>query len=203
MSYSSLKDNNLLYYNGYFILVNTRDIETANREISDKQKYLFGITDYKKMSEERERMGLELINDNKLVYAKLHMKGVLNYFFDPGRFDFLNFTGQLKEKNNEGMMFTFAKEGYIGIFNQLLKQNPALLAYLVLVFIMNIVLFAGFVAFLFKKNINTDIKIYLTLMVLFLGFMSGPLGTLRYKIHIIPLLLFGLICFMQNTVKAK
>jgi 4-amino-4-deoxy-L-arabinose transferase-like glycosyltransferase len=201
--YSSLKDNNLLYYNGYFILVNTRDIETANREIADMQKYLFGITDYKKMSEERERMGLELINNNKMVYAKLHMKGVLNYFFDPGRFDFLNFTGQLKEKNNEGMMFTFAKDGYIGIFNQLLKQNPILLAYLLLVLIMNIVLFAGFAAFLFKRKINIDIKIYLALMVLFLGFMSGPLGTLRYKIHIIPLMLFGLICFMQKTVKSE
>jgi hypothetical protein len=196
--YSSLKDNNLLFYNGYFILVNTRDIDTANREIEDMQKYLFGINDYRKMSEERERMGLELINNNKLVYAKLHLKGVLNYFFDPGRFDFLNFTGQLNEKNNEGMMFTFAKEGYLGIIKQLLNQNPALLAYLALIFVMNIILFAGFAVFLFSKNVGIDLKIFLALLVVFLGFMSGPLGTLRYKIHIIPLMIFGLVCILQR-----
>jgi hypothetical protein len=199
--YSSLKDNNLLYYNGYFILVNTKDIETANREIEDMQKYLFGISDYRKMSQEREKMGFELVEKNKLVYAKLHLKGVLNYFFDPGRFDFLNFTGQMKEKNNEGMMFTFASEGYFGIFKRLLQQNPALLIYLVIVLLMNIILFAGFFIFLFRKNINREIKFFLLLMVLFMGFMSGPLGTLRYKIHILPLMLYGLICFIDKTDK--
>lgn len=201
--YSSLKDNNLLYYNGYFILVNTKDIETANREIAETQKYLFGIQDYKKMSEERERLGTELVMNNKAAYAKLHLKGVLNYFFDPGRFDFLNFTGQLNEKNNEGMMFTFAKEGYIGVLKRLMEQNPALLGYLILVFIINIVLFAGFTAFLFRKNVELETKLYAALLVFFLGFMSGPLGTLRYKIHIIPVMLFGLILFLSGLSERK
>ncbi len=201
--YSSLKDNNLLYYNGYFILVNTKDIETANKEIEETQKYLFGIQDYKQMSEERERLGTELVMNNKMTYAKLHLKGVLNYFFDPGRFDFLNFTGRLNEKNNEGMMFIFAKEGYIGVLKQLIKQNPGLLAYLVLVFLMNVVLFVGFIVFLIRKNVEFEIKLFAALLVFFLGFMSGPLGTLRYKIHVIPLMLFGAIIALSGFIDRK
>ncbi|MCE1165930.1 MAG: glycosyltransferase family 39 protein, partial [Bacteroidetes bacterium] len=201
--YSSLKDNNLLYYNGYFILVNTKNLETANREIEETQKYLFGIQDYRKMSEERARLGTELVMNNMTTYAKLHLKGVFNYFFDPGRFDFLNFTGQLNEKNNEGMMFIFAKEGYAGVIKQLLKQNPALLAYLFVVFFMNVILFAGFLIFLIKKNVETEIKILAALMVFFMGFMSGPLGTLRYKIHIVPLMLFGCIIAVSGLLNRK
>lgn len=196
--YSSLKNNALLYYNAYFILLNTKGEETAEKEKTNMQNYLFSIPDYKTMSEERERMGWELIMNNKFVYAKLHAKGVMNFFFDPGRFDFLNYTGQLNEKNTEGMMFTFAKDGYIGVLMRLLKQNPLNLAFFMFIFAMNIILFAGFAVFLFKKNIDASIRIYAGLIVFFLGLMSGPLGTLRYKIHVLPIMLFGLVIVLSD-----
>ncbi len=196
--YSSLKNNALLYYNAYFILLNTKDEETADKEKTNMQNYLFSIPDYKTMSEERERMGWDLIMNNKFIYAKLHAKGVMNFFFDPGRFDFLNYTGQLNEKNTEGMMFTFVKDGYIGVLMRMIRQNPLNLAYFVLVFTMNIILFAGFIVFLFKNKISSEIRIYAALLVFFLGFMSGPLGSLRYKIHVLPVMLFGLIIVISD-----
>jgi len=201
--YSSLKNNALLYYNAYFILLNTKGEETAEKEKTNMQNYLFSIPDYKTMSEERERMGWELIMNNKFIYAKLHAKGVMNFFFDPGRFDFLNYTGQLNEKNTEGMMFTFVKDGYIGVLMRMIRQNPLNLAYFVLVFTMNIILFAGFIVFLFKNDISSEIRIYAGMLVFFLGFMSGPLGSLRYKIHVLPVMLFGLIIVLSDFLSRR
>jgi hypothetical protein len=153
------------------------------------------------MTKEAERIATEIIMDNKLAYAKFHLKGMLNYFFDPGRYD-LNYLLLIKEKNHTGLMFAFARGGYGEVFDFIRRQPFYIVLYLVFMLIMNSITFFSLFLFLFSKKVYFEIKIFLAFMVLYMSFVSGIIGTMRYKIHIYFLILFTLP-FAFEVIKGK
>ena len=195
--YSSIKNNNLLYYNSYFLLIRVYGKEEGSKKFAKIVEHVNSINDYSIKSSEKERIGFETILDNKLSYAKFQSKGMLNFFLDPGRFDLINFIG-IKEKNNEGLLFAFAREGYSGVMKFILNQPIYIVIYLIIVLLINIVMIASIIYLPFVKRIDVNLKIYFFLILVYLSFISGPFSTLRYKIPIYPIILFTIPFFVEG-----
>jgi 4-amino-4-deoxy-L-arabinose transferase-like glycosyltransferase len=199
--YSSIKEMNLVGYNSAFLLVNVYGEEESQKRMLEIRRHLKSIDNFKNLLVEEDKIGYEIISENKFVYAKLHLKGMANFFLDPGRFDLNNFLG-IKEGNNTGLLYTFTKEGYSGVLKFILKQPLYIIIYIIAIMIINIILLISLINFLFIKRINIETRIFMFLLIFYLCFFSGTLGTMRYKIHIIPLLLFT-IPFLFEKIKTK
>lgn len=201
LSYSSQRPVNLLDYYATFLLISVNGEDEGWRKYGEIHSYLDTIKDYSRMSKEAERIATEIILDNKIEYAKLHAKGMLNYFFDPGRYD-LNYLLSIKEKNHSGLMFAFAKGGYREVVNFVLRQPYYVIVYLALMLVINLCLILSLILFLFNRKVSAEIKFFILFIALYMSFLSGMLGTMRYKIHIYFLLLFT-IPFAFEYIKSK
>jgi hypothetical protein len=199
--YSSQKPVSYLDYSATFLLVSVQGEDAGWKKYEEIHSYLDTISNYSFMTKEAERIATEIIMDNKLAYAKFHLKGMLNYFFDPGRYD-LNYLLLIKEKNHTGLMFAFARGGYGEVFDFIRRQPFYIVLYLVFMLIMNSITFFSLFLFLFSKKVYFEIKIFLAFMVLYMSFVSGIIGTMRYKIHIYFLILFTLP-FAFEVIKGK
>jgi hypothetical protein len=199
--YSSNKQVSYLDYSATFLLITVHGEEEGWKKWDEVHNYIDTISNYAFMTKEAERIATEIIMDNKLAYTKFHLKGMLNYFFDPGRFD-LNYLLSIKERNHTGLLYTFAKGGYGEMFVFISRQPVYIVIYLVFVLIMNSILFLFLFIFLLSKKIPLEIKIFIVIMTLYMSFVSGILGTMRYKIHIYFLLLFT-IPFALEVIKEK
>lgn len=199
--YSSIKNNNLIYYYSSFLLMELHGEEEGVRMTNEIREYTDSIEGYAFRSSEKERIGFEIIFSNKIEYSKLHMRGMLNYFIDPGRFDLINFLG-IKEKHDEGLLFVFAREGYLGVLKFIINQPLPVILYLVFVLLLNLIMIVSLLYLPFVKKIFVELKIYIILLALYLSFFSGPLGTLRFKIPIYPIILFT-IPFLIEGFKNK
>jgi hypothetical protein len=199
--YSSIKEMAMLGNNGAFLFVKVYGEEEGTKKIIEVRNHLDSIKDFSNLIKEEDRIGYEIAMNHKFEYIKFHTAGMVNFFLDPGRFDINNFLG-IKEANNSGLLYTFTKEGYLGILKFILKQPIYIITYLVFMFIVNIIMIVSLINFIFVKNVNAAIKIFLFSIILYLCLFAGPLGTMRYKVHIIPLLLF-IIPFLLEKVRTK
>ena len=187
--YSSIKQMNYFGYNASLLLVKVKGEEEGIKKIKEMRSTLDTISDFSIKMKETDRLATEVLMENKFEYAKFHLKGMLNYFIDPGRFDLNNFLG-VKEKNNSGFLYAFTKEGYKGIINFIFNQPLYMVFYLIIIFAVNIFMFIIILILPFIKKVSPEIKIFILGMILYMCFFSGILGTMRYKIHIYPLILF-------------
>jgi hypothetical protein len=199
--YSSIRQMNLVGYNSAFLLVNVYGEEEGQKRMAEIRKYLSSVEDFSKLQKEEDRIGYELIMNHKYEYIKYHLKGIVNFFLDPGRFDLNNFLG-IKEGNNTGLLYVFTKEGYSGIFKFILQQPYYIVLYIFMILLVNIILIISMIYFVFVKGVKKELKIFLFMLILYLSFFSGPLGTMRYKIHIIPLMLLT-IPFFYEKIKSR
>jgi hypothetical protein len=173
------------------LLITVRGEEVGWKKWEEAHIYLDTISDYSFLVKESERIATEIILDNKTEYLKMHLKGMVNYFFDPGRYD-LNYLLSVKESNHTGLMYAFAKGGYGEMLAFIGRQPAFVVIYIALMVILNLLLFFSLLLYLFSRKTNAEIKIFIGVMVFYMSFVSGILGTMRYKTHIYFLLLFCL-----------
>jgi len=199
--YSSIKEMAMLGNNGAFLFVKVYGEEEGTKKITEIREHLDSIKDFSTLIKEEDRISFKIIMEHKYDYIKFHVAGMVNFLLDPGRFDINTYLG-FKEANNSGLLYTFSKEGYFGIFKFILRQPIYIIIYLVVMFFVNIVLIVSLINFIFVKNVNPMLKIFLVLLIFYLCLFAGPLGTMRYKLHIIPLFLFT-IPFLYEKIKTK
>lgn len=196
--FSSIRQMNLVGYNSALLLVNVYGEEEGQKKMVEIRKYLNSIDDFSKLQREEDRIGYEVIMNHKYEYAKYHLKGIVNFFMDPGRFDLNNYLG-IKEGNNTGLLYAFTKGGYSDVLKFILQQPFYIVLYIFIILLVNIILIISLINFFFVKEVKIEFKIFLFLIIFYLCFFSGPLGTMRYKIHIIPLMLFTVPFFFEKV----
>jgi 4-amino-4-deoxy-L-arabinose transferase-like glycosyltransferase len=195
--YSSIRQMNLVGYNSALLLVNVYGEEEGWKKMVEIRNHLDPINNFSELQKEEDRMGYEIIMAHKCEYAKYHIKGIINFFMDPGRFDLNNYLG-IKEGNNTGLLYVFTNEGYIGVFKFILRQPFYMIFYISVVLIVNIVFVVSLISFIFEKKVRKELKIFLFMLIVYLSFFSGPLGTMRYKVHVIPLILITIPFFFEK-----
>ncbi|MEX0965629.1 MAG: hypothetical protein WD077_00185 [Bacteroidia bacterium] len=199
--FSSMQYTNMLSYNAHHILIQTEGEERAE-EITDSLLTEAGkFTEYAERAAFLQKKGVAIIFGSPLVYAKFHLKGMANFFLDPGRFDFQAFFYG-ENRDEPGMYYYFSREGYAGIISYW-QQLPGWQS-LLLVFILgwNVLLAVSFLLFLIQPNQDPWLKWLLVVFVLYICFLTGPVGAARFKVPVYPFLLFT-VPFLLQFIKTK
>lgn len=199
--YSSIKHVSLTGYNSAFLNIKVYGEEEGTRRNLEVRAHLDSIKSFPEVIKEEERIGYGIILEHKYEYMKFHLSGMINFLMDPGRFDIYNFLG-IKEDNNTGLLYTFTKEGYSGVLRFILRQPVHIILYILLVMIANILLLISLIHFIFVKSIRVEVRIFLFVLIFYMCLFSGPLGTMRYKLHVIPVMLFT-IPFFFGYIRMK
>ncbi|RYD78176.1 MAG: hypothetical protein EOP53_11645 [Sphingobacteriales bacterium] len=205
--FSSIQETNLLHYNTYHLLRDTKG-ETEADKIIDSITY---AADEEKIFAARQKFinaaSNKIIMENPARYAKLHLKGTVNQFLDPGRFDLYTFLG-LQKEDSAGLLNAFSARGYMGILTYFSKQPLLLLLFLLLIFITQGVKFFLFIKFCFTRKMSWELRLILGGIVLFFALSTGPLGASRFAVPVNQIMLAccalsGFSIWKKNRDKKK
>ncbi|MES2388060.1 MAG: hypothetical protein V4543_08660 [Bacteroidota bacterium] len=189
--YSAIKEVNLLYYNANYLLQHTEPAQ-ADAYIDSARAQAERQPSFAARQQYMGAKAMVVLKKYPLQYAAFHLKGCLNFFLDPGRFDIYNFLGpEITGSDSEGFLNRFSKEGYKGIWNYLLQQHFTLVFILLLSALAGLVTLAGFIAFVFLRNVPAPFKVALVIIVLYIAGVTGPFGAARFKLPVWPLLVLA------------
>lgn len=133
----------------------------------------------------------QLLQEYKASFLLLSLKGCVQFFTDPGRWDLYSFFYEIPPENPDGMMHYFKQQGIKGALYYVRTFPLPLVIYLLLCCIVNIILLGTFFFFLADKNIAVLIRLISFLLVMYLVFVTGLMGSARYRMAVYPILLFA------------
>lgn len=195
--YSSLRHSNILEFHSRYLIINESGLDSAIRKNEAEIAALDTITDHRTRSLETERLGREVIMDNFGNYMRFYIRGGINFFTDPGRFDIGEFF-EISPPKGAGIYYRYLKDGYEGVIQYLLELPLLFIAYLGAVFLINILLIASSVSFVFDKRNSIYVRMYFLLLILYLCAMTGIVGALRYKLPVLIMMLYAVPFFADR-----
>ena len=136
-----------------------------------------------------ERSLMKVLAKNWQRYAVYHLRGMLFFFLDPGRFDIYQVLGW---SQGRGFAKSIDHAGG-GIFRAVVTEAGKLptlvLILLTLVGTANLLILGAFIYFVFKPHVHSEFKLFLILMVLYVAFVTAGIGRSRYRLPVMPYLL--------------
>jgi hypothetical protein len=185
--FSSIKQFNLLYYNTSSFLINTKGVDYASKTINtiDSVSQTLPFPEANKFIENE---CFEIIIKHWWSYGIYHLRGVLFFFLDPGRYDFYNFFDIELEK---GFFHYITSYGMKGIFKLLGSIPIYILFFLGIIFIFNFVLFIAFIIFTLRNSVPFYLKLTILIFISYFAVLTGPIGASRFKLPLFPFLLIA------------
>jgi len=188
---SSVENINLIHYPVSYIMAREYEPMEADQKVDKILREARAKSTFKEEQEFLRKSSFEVIGKHPLLYIQLHLRGMLNFFLDPGRFDIYHFFS-IKTEASQGLMATFGKEGYSGIWNYLKKQPLLLLALMGAVLLLNLIKFIAFCSFPFYTEIDPRYKWVIIGCVIYLAGITGVMGASRFAMPVFFLLLLSL-----------
>lgn len=188
--FSSIQTINLVQYNTYYFNVQRQGFEAAEVFLDNQIETAKGIKSYPEKVQYLKQTSAQVIKDNPLDYIWFHVKGMIRFFIDPGRFDLSNYLG-LEEKGNVGFLNHLNKDGIGGVIKYLSEQNMLLVIVIILLGIINTIKLAGLVLISLEKKIDFRIRAFIIILIGYVAFATGPLGASRFAMPFIPIIIFS------------
>ena len=189
--YSSIQKTNLINYNAYYFLMNSRGEEYANKTIEEIDKETERLSSYKEKSQYIKKQTLNiLIKENFLKYSVFHLRGGINFLVDPGRFDLQNYFG-FKDSKTKGLLYHYSKYGYRGVFSYLKEQSVFFVLALIIILFFNLFKFLGLVLFFANKKVKIERRILIFILVGYIILATGPSGASRFAVPLLPIVIFA------------
>jgi hypothetical protein len=156
---------------------------------------------YKEYREYLMTENYRLLNEYKTSFILLSIKGMLQFFIDPGRWDLFSFFDRIPEDNPKGFYDHFKEEGIKGAVKYVSSFSPLLIIYLIICAFVNIFILIMFIFFLSNKTIASAIRLFAFLLIMYIAMVTGLMGSARYRTAVYPVLLF-VIPFAIEQIKA-
>jgi hypothetical protein len=154
------------------------------------------IKDFAQRQKKKEYEAMQILKNYPYSTFKSYLKGIGAFFLDPGRFDLLCFSGVEIDPTAPGLSAAFQVSGVSGVLSALRKQNSMILLILFVVLIINLHLLMGFALWIFLSKEAPFFKYYLLMTVLYIAIVTGPLGASRFRLAIMPLIIYtGILGF--------
>jgi hypothetical protein len=193
--YSSIKNHNLLRYNIRGFLTSKYDGEKAEQFITQINKEAVRKASYSEQYKFLENKIYDIIFSNVLSYSAFHLKGTINFFIDPGRFDLYNF---LQIESSVSLLKLYHQHGFKAIF-YIFKEIPlTLLVYLSAMSVINILFLGAVIYFIITPNRNRFYKMFLLTVCLYVALLTGPIGASRFRLPIFPFLVLTLPLIIER-----
>ncbi|MEZ4804142.1 MAG: hypothetical protein R2852_01270 [Bacteroidia bacterium] len=197
--YSSISTINLLHYNTYSVLMHEYGQKTADSIIDNIHTRAQIMSSYSEEQMEIQKSCKTQLFEHIGTYTFLHFRGILFCLMDPGRFDFTQFFNLTHKQN---LLYESNKEG--GIFRILKSfQNPLgiLLMGLLLFNLYKIFLWIKFIT---SKHFKWGTKLLLLAIPIYILGLTGPIGTSRFFMPLIPFIfLIFLLVSKQTEIAGK
>jgi len=185
---SSIQTTNMLDVNMKLVLYQAEGQERGDQIIDSLEEEIGKIQNYGTRQKFRSQQSKKIFLEHPITATYQFAKGVLLFFVDPGRFDFITYAGI---ENKQGLMNAFASQDS-GVIQKILRSMPPWLwIVLVLVFSFNIVKIVYFARFLKRNAERKAVWIPLSCGIAYIALASGPLGVSRYALPAVPLILVG------------
>ena len=196
--FSSIQTINLVDYNFYFFHMNLYGEDTALASRRNIDELALQRETYKEQQKERTRLAVNEIKKELPKYVIFHLKGCLRMFFDPGRYDIYKFF-QFENSDQVGFLRYLNKDGISGA-TEFYKSQPLLIVILLpIILLLNVIKFVGFVKFVISVKFYANPHIWFPLLLIcYIVGLSGPIGSARFMLPILPF-----YCFfaMQGLLK--
>lgn len=187
-SYSSIQSINLVYYNAHFFNTKLVGMENADEEIATLTADVKELP-YQQKWDTLRQWAFSKLSSAPFSYGVFHLRGMMTFFADPGRFDLYEFF-EIKGEHYPGMLYYFSESGVSGVMEYLKRQNVVVVFGLLFIALVNVLkLLLALIYFI--KTPNKPITIwYIALLIAFIAFATGPLGAARFAVPIVPFLTF-------------
>ena len=185
--YSSIQNLSLFQYTTHNLMVDQMGEESAEQYMDSVLYQALSLGSYEEEQRFISAFCLSTIKAHPGPYAKMHMKGMLNFMLDPGRFDLFHFL-KLKEPA-QGLLSTFSQSGYSGIWQSMKSQQWWIVIILLLIIAGNLLKLAGLLYFLFMRKIPLQIRFAILVWTGYLIVLTGTSGASRFAVPLFPLLL--------------
>lgn len=193
-TFSSIQTINLVDYNTYYFKVWRQEPVAALRWLDAVHAVGDTMSSYPARDQFFRGAAIEALAADPLAYSFFHLRGVLGFFLDPGRFDLYQFFG-MNSPDEPGILFHFAHWGMAGVWSYLSTIPLWLLAYLGCTLLANLVKAVGLLAMSFYVLRHRRHLPYLTTcgwllaLVWMLALLTGPLGASRFALPVAPFLI--------------
>jgi hypothetical protein len=176
--YSSVSRKLMINYNIPALLEQRVSREEAAFIIDSLQNSVSGLT-YAERAEEIDTYSRNLIQEAPLDYFLLHIKGMLRFFMDTGRWELRNYFQ---------LQISWQSLGEAGGSAQYLKQwSPSAIVYQIYCVIINLLLLYALIRFAFNKIVDFRNRRILIGVILYLALLTGPSASSRFRLPAFPL----------------
>ena len=184
--FSSIQNLSLFQYTTYNLLAQEYGLDRATAMNDSVLEVMFTIPSYPGQQELIQDYSLKILRTHLGSYLGMHLKGMANFFVDPGRFDFYHFWG-IEEVGGKGLQRIFSEKGYGGIWEYLKTQPVGVLCILGMVMIGNLVRWGLAFWVLFDKRIPIKYRLIGAIFILYLAGLTGTSGASRFAVPLFPL----------------
>lgn len=198
---SSVENINLLQYPVTYILAREYEPEQADQIVDDILLTARAKASFKEEQIYLRSRCMDIITEYPMTFIALQVRGMLNFFLDPGRFDVYHFFS-IESSGGQGLMATFGKEGYAGVWKYLKHQPLSILGVLGIALILNLLKFLAFLLFLFNRSVKKEQRLILMLIILYIAGVTGVMGASRFAMPCFYLLLLMLPAASATLKKA-
>ena len=198
--YSSISGINLLHYNTYYTLVDVYGVERADSMLAEIEAEVAVAPDFASQEAVLRSRSTALLAQHPVAYAGLHLKGMVNFFLDPGRFDLYHFFGW-ERADFQGLLYFWSRDGYRGVVRFFRIQPVFPLILMSLIFLWNLITTFTLLFFFFRSDLPWWFRISLVIAVGYICFATGPLGASRFKVPVYPFLVVAWGYFFTKKLK--
>lgn len=188
--YSSITHINLKDYNTKYFLFSKYGSQYGDSVIEVIDQKVATLPTYAAQAEYIKDTCKHILLSDIPAYGKFHARGMLNFMGDPGRYDYVSFFN-IPQTDGLGLLHYLSK-GNMQELKGFIKTQPIwLIVVLLLGMAVNGAILMLCFVYLFTKNTPLWPKIYLVALAGYIWFITGPIGSARFKVPIYPLLIIA------------
>jgi hypothetical protein len=189
--FSSNKNIHLSHYNAHDLLVRQKGAERADEWLDTVLSRYKSIDSYAQRQHYLQRQWKSVVMRYPWRYFLSNVKGVINFFIDPGRYEWFHFLG-FDRAGYTGIKQHYSRGGYGGALRFLAAHHPLFIVALLATFCLRVAIFVSFVFWVFAEKGAGYIRMMAVLLVGYVASATGPLGASRYAYPVVPIMLFPL-----------
>jgi len=192
LAYTSIAAENMLTGHAAFVLAAREGIThlEAQQRIRDAYARRYGGTPqletFAGEEEAKRTLAREILAENRLLYVRTIVRGMVVTLMDPGR---LVFTRTFREPDNAqiGLTNTLSREGLLGTVRILLREDPVLVVYAVAYMLfLGVFAMGSLVGTWWLGRRYPLLVLMLVAAVLYLWILGGPSGYARFRLYLMP-----------------
>jgi len=192
LAYTSIAAENMLTGHAAFVLAAREGIThlEAQQRIRDAYARRYGGTPqletFAGEEEAKRTLAREILAENRLLYVRTIVRGMVVTLMDPGR---LVFTRTFREPDNAqiGLTNTLSREGLLGTVRILLREDPVLVVYAVAYMLfLGVFAMGSLVGAWWLGRRYPLLVLMLVAAVLYLWILGGPSGYARFRLYLMP-----------------